>query len=67
MTVGGLLRQGGNQFEVQLWRSMDGGNEWFKVAAIGSSAAKTYNIALNVHRFKDIILYKKPKFQGTNY
>ena len=51
VTIGGLRRQGRSQFpEVQLWRSMDGGNEWFKVASIGSDAAVTYNIALNVHR-----------------
>jgi hypothetical protein len=51
VTVGGLRRLGGSQFpEVQLWRTMDGGNEWFKVVAIGSGAAVTYNVALNVHR-----------------
>ena len=51
VTLGGLRRLGGSQFpQVQLWRSMDGGTEWFRVASIGPGAAVTYNTALNVHR-----------------
>lgn len=52
VTLGALRRLSGSKYpEVQLWRSMDGGNEWFKVATIGSSAAITFNVALNVHRY----------------
>ena len=51
VTLGALHQLGGNRYpEIQLWRSMDGGNQWFKVASIGSSAATTFNVALNVHR-----------------
>ena len=49
VTLGALRRLTGDDYpEVQLWRK--DGDRWFKVAAIGSSAAITYNIALNVHR-----------------
>lgn len=51
MTVGALRQIGTSHFpEIQIWRSTDQ-HEWFKVATIGSSAALTYNVALNVHRY----------------
>lgn len=51
VTMGALHQIGGSRFpEIQIWRSTDQ-REWFKVGTIGSTAAITYNIALNVHRY----------------
>ena len=50
ITLGALRQRSGALPEVQLWRST-GGNDWVKVQSISESAAVTYNIALNVHRY----------------
>lgn len=52
VTLGALRQLSGSRYpEVQLWRSTDGGREWFKVAFMDNSNAEISNLAaLNVHR-----------------
>ena len=49
ITLGALRQLGSNLPEVQLWRDV-GENQWVKVQSISTTAAITFNIALNVHR-----------------